>query len=606
MPKRKKPDADPVLAYARDVVEGRILAGRLVRLAAERHIRDLETGPARGLRWDLDAAMHAIGFFGYLQLAEGDFAGKPFELEPFQKFKTGSIFGWKGADGYRRFRTAYLEEGKGNGKTPWAAGVGLYGLVADNEHGSEVYAAATMRDQAKILFTDAERMVAASPHLAQTITANVNNLALLDTNSYFRPVSSEAHGLDGKRVHMALIDEIHEHPTSLVVDKMRAGTKGRRQALIVEITNSGVDRNTVCWHHHEYSVKLLEGSLENDSWFAYICQLDTCDECRKAGKENPTDGCPNCDQWTDEATWLKANPCLDVSITRKYLREQVREAVGMPSKEGIVRRLNFCQWTTTVTRWLPMEKWNACKEAVAALDELRERPCYGGLDLASTNDLTALALVFPPRDADEYDALALVDDPDAEPPELPWDVLVWCWVPEESASVRAARDRVPYLQWNKQTDDLHPDGLIEMTPGDVTDYEFVRKRINDLAAIFDIKEIGFDPYNATQLAIQLGEQDGLTMVEVRQGMVTLNEPTKFMERLVLARGLRHGGNPVLTWCVSNVAIRSDAAGNKKPDKEKSQEKIDPAVATIIALERAIKSTGNAKSVYETRGMLRLG
>jgi phage terminase large subunit-like protein len=284
--------------------------------------------------------IRSLSFFDFLQLAEGEHAGKPFKLEPFQQFIVGSLFGWRGPDGYRRFRTAYIEIGKGNGKSPLAGGIGLYGMAADDEEGAEIYAAAVTRDQARILFTDAEKMVKASPFLTEIVTQNVNNLAVLSTNSYFRPVSSESRGLDGHRVHMALIDEIREHPNSLVVDKMRAGTKGRRQALILEITNSGYNRETVCWAHHEYSSKILEGLIENDSWFAYVCQLDPCDPCRAEGKDTPTEGCPDCDDWREEKTWIKANPCLDVSITRKYLREQVAEAIGMPTKQNIVRRLS--------------------------------------------------------------------------------------------------------------------------------------------------------------------------------------------------------------------------------------------------------------------------
>jgi len=236
--KQQNPD-DPTTAYARSVVAGEILAGRPVRLACERHIRDLEEGPSRGLRFDLDAAERAIRFFGFLQLAEGEFAGQPFTLLPFQQFIIGSIFGWMGPDGFRRFRTAFIEIGKGNCKTKTAAGIGLYCLVMDNEEGAEVYAAATTREQARIAWADADKMVAASPYLARSVARNVSNLAVLATNSYFRPVSSEGRGLDGKRVHCAILDEIHEHPSPIVVDKMRAGTKQRRQALIFEITNSG-------------------------------------------------------------------------------------------------------------------------------------------------------------------------------------------------------------------------------------------------------------------------------------------------------------------------------------------------------------------------------
>jgi phage terminase large subunit-like protein len=531
-----------------------------VRLACERHLRDLDSGSERGIHFDARAATRAIEFFGFLHLAEGEHAGKPFHLEPFEQFIVGSLFGWKGADGHRRFRTAYVEIGKGNGKSPMAAGIGLFGLFADGEMGAEIYSAAVTRDQAKIVFSDAEKMVEASPSLLRRVEKTVNNIAILQTNSYFRPVSSEARGLDGKRVHIALIDEIHEHPNSHVVDKMRAGTKGRRQALIFEITNSGYDRNSVCWQHHDYSTKILEGIIDDDSWFAYICQLDPCQECAREGKAQPKDGCPHCDQWTNEAVWLKANPCLDVSITRKYLREQVREAVGMPAKQNIVKRLNFCMWTEQSVRWIDMGAWDECAVPVE-LDDLRGRACFGGLDLSSTTDLSAFVLLFRPREDGE-----------------PWQIVCRFWMPSDHVRRRVERDRVPYDQWIR-------DGYIEATDGNVIDYEFLRKRIHEDAEQFTIKEIAFDRWNATQVCTQL-QSDGLEMMPFGQGFASMAAPTKELEKLIVGRQLAHGGHPVLRWMVSNVAVKQDPAGNIKPDKSKSTERIDGVVALIMALGRA--------------------
>lgn len=494
-------------------------------------------------------------------------------MEPFQQFIIGSLFGWKGADGFRRFRTAFIEQGKGNGKSPLAAGIGLYGLVADGEGAAEIYAAATMKDQAKILFRDAENMVRASPFLNAHVQQNVNNLSVAATNSFFRPCSSEKKGLDGKRVHMALLDEIQEHPSPLVVDKMSAGTKGRRQALIFEITNSGYNRETVCWHHHEYSAKVLEGVFSDDSWFAYVCQLDPCAKCVAEGKDTPSDNCSDCDDWRDERTWIKANPCLDVSITREYLRKQVREAVGMPSKQNIVKRLNFCMWTTTDVKWLPLDDWDLCGEPFDP-QELRGQDCYGGLDLASTSDLTAFALVFPHED----------------PPK----VLVYFWLPEDTVRERSKNQMVPYDVWVRQE-------LIETTPGNITDYDVVRERIKELADEFTIKEIGYDPHNALQLVTQL-ESDGLTMVPVRQGMLSMSPPSKHLEVAVQSHAIRHGGNPVLRWCASNAATVRDSNDNVRPDKKRSSEKIDGITALVIALSRVIVHQETPGSVYDSRGI----
>jgi phage terminase large subunit-like protein len=517
--KRPAHTGHPVTRYAQKVVAGTILAGRLVRLACERHLRDLVEGEKRGVRFDAKAATRAIEFFSFLHLAEGEHAGRPFKLEPFEQFIVGSLFGWKGSDGYRRFRTAYVEIGKGNGKSPMAAGMGLYGLFADGEIGAEIYSAAVTRDQAKIVFSDAEKMVDASPALLRRVEKTVNNLAVLSTNSFFRPISSEARGLDGKRVHMALIDEIHEHPSSLVVDKMRAGTKGRRQALIVEITNSGYDRNSVCWQHHDYSTKVLDGIIEDDSWFAYVCQLDPCEACLREGKTQPTEGCAACDQWTDENVWLKANPCLDVAITRKYLREQVREGIGMPAKQNIVKRLNFCTWTEQSVRWMDMAAWDQCARPVV-IDDLRGRDCFAGLDLSSTTDLSAFVLLFPPEEDDEL-----------------WEVVCRFWMPMDHVRRRVDRDRVPYDQWIRE-------GWIEATEGNVIDYEVIRKRIHEDGDRFRIREIAFDRWNATQLCTEL-QSDGLTMMPFGQGYASMAAPTKELEKLILGHQLAHGGHPVV-------------------------------------------------------------
>jgi len=506
-----------------------------------------------------------------LRLAEGDFAGRPFELGLWQKFIQGSLFGWKSSDGYRRFRTAYIEIGKGNGKSPMAGGTGTFMMNADGEIGAHCFAAAVTREQANILFQDAVKMVDASPALSSRIVKSgkqhVFNLANLSTGSFFRPVSAEGRGLDGKRVHFAALDEIHEHPSAIVVDKMRAGTKGRRQALIYEITNSGYDRHSVCYHHHDYSRKILSGILENDQWFAYICHLDVCQTCKDAGKVVPN--CEKCDQWTDEDVWIKANPNLGVSITKKYLREQVLEAQGMPSKENIVKRLNFCMWTEQAVRWMPMDKWDACKGHV---DEkmLAKAPCFAGLDLANTSDLAAMVLVFPEENG--------------------FKVLPFFWVPEETVRIRSEKERIPYDVWVRE-------GFIKATEGAVIDYEVIRADINKIAEMYSIQEIDLDPWNATQIRTQL-EGDGFQVVEIRQGYQSLSAPTKELERLVKVGELEHGGNPVLRWNASNVTIRTDPAGNIKPDKERSTEKIDGITALINAMARAMTESISSGRLME--------
>jgi phage terminase large subunit-like protein len=525
---------DPVQAYAEAVLGGGLVAGRLVRLACQRHLDDIAHAEERSLVWKLDEVDDALSFFSYLRLPSGE----PFDLQPPQQFIVGSLFGWHLAGGGRRFRTGYVEMGKGNGKTPLAAGIGLKGIVADGRSAAEVYTAGVTRDQAHYLFTDALRMVEASPTLRGHIDVSAHNLAVGRTNSYMRPVSSEARSLDQKRVHMALIDEIHEHRSALVVEKMRAGTKGDPDALIVEITNSGYDRQSICWQHHEYSRQVLEG-LANDSWFAYVAGLDEGDD------------------WTDEAVWPKANPLLDITVTRRYLREQVQEALDMPAKQALVQRLNFCIWNEASVGAMEMARWDACSAEAEITDGVE---LFGGLDLASTTDLTALLL-----EREDEDGML--------------DILARFWCPEEGIAIRSRRDHVPYELWVRE-------GYIKATPGNVTDYDIVREDIRDLAERYAIREIGYDRWNATQLVTQL-MSDGAEMVPIGQGYVSMTAPTKEWLARIAAGKVRHGGNPVLRWMAANLVVEQDAAGNIKPSKAKSTERIDGQVAGIMALARLV-------------------
>jgi phage terminase large subunit-like protein len=557
--RRRPVPRDAATRYAQDVVKGKIVAGWLVRAACQRHLDDLQRAD---LTWNVAQAERAMGFFrDVLRLNGGDFEGKPFELQPWQAFIVGSLFGWYAADGHRRFRVAYVEIGKGNGKSPLAAGVGHYMLLADGEARAEVYAAATKKDQAMILFRDAVAMVDQSPALSRRLTKsgggqNVWNLADLSTGSFFKPISSDD-GQSGPRPHCGLIDELHEHKSSLVVDMMRAGTKGRRQALIFEITNSGYDRHSVCWQHHEYSEKVLQGVLHDDAWFAYVCTLDQCQACRESGKANPD--CTACDQWTDEQVWVKANPNLGVSITPKYLREQVREALGMPAKQNVVKRLNFCVWTEQAERWLDMALWDTGRAPIDVA-ALRGRRCYAGLDLARVNDLSALALVFPP----------LGDEPT--------QVLMRFWCPKDDIARRSKKDRVPYEVWARE-------GLLIATEGNATDFAFIEAELLELAGVYDIAEVAYDRTFAGELVQNL-MAEGLTMVPFGQGFLSMGAPTAEIHRKLLAGKLQHGGHPILRWNASNVTVLTDPAGNIKPDKERSTERIDGIVALIMADGRA--------------------
>jgi phage terminase large subunit-like protein len=549
--------ADPVTAYAKAVAARKIVAGPWVRLACARHVRDLKTRKKTGMTWEPTRALKAIEFFAEVLVLE---SGRSFRLEAFQQFIVGSLFGWYAKDGNRRFRTAYVEIGKGNGKSPLAAGLGLYGLVADGEGSAEVYSAATTQDQARIVWRDADRMVEQSPDLNAEFGGVVKReaacLSYGRPESVFRPVSSEHKGLDGKRVHFGLIDELHEHPSAMVVDKIRAGTKARRNALIFEITNSGWDRHSVCWNHHEYSLKVLQGIIDNPSWFAYVGALDEKDD------------------WRNPKRWLKANPGLGTILPLKYLQEQVAEAIGMPSKENLCRRLNFCEWTEQSIRAIPMDEWDR-GSAEIDLEALRGRACYGGLDLAKVNDLSAFTLLFPPSEDGET-----------------WKALVWYWLPEDDMLPRVKRDRVPYDVWVRE-------GFIKTTPGNVTDYGFIQAQVLKQATIYQIQEIAFDRTFGGEIVQNL-MAEGLTMVEFGQGFISMAAPVAELLRLVKKGQLQHGGNPVLRWNASNLATVEDAAGNLKPDKEHSYERIDGIVAICNALGRAIARPADGESIYDQR------
>jgi phage terminase large subunit-like protein len=551
-----------VLAYAQAVVSRKIVAGPYVRKACKRHVRDLKR---KDLVWRLDRALKAITFFAEMLVLE---SGLPFILQPWQAFIVGSCFGWYGLDGFRRYRTAYVETGKGSGKTPLAAGIGVIGIVADGEPAAEVYSAATMRDQAKICFTDAVRMVEASPELADLIHVQVGSLTIPDDSATFRPVSSEHKGLDGLRVHIGLIDELQEHPSATVVDKIRAGTKQRRNALIFEITNSGWDRTSVCWAHHELSLKVLEGSEKNDSWFAYVCALD--------------DG----DAWTDEACWLKVNPSLGTVLPIEYLREQVRDAQGMPSKENIVKRLNFCVWTEQADRWLDMTTWDACPAKPLTLEQFAGRPCMAGLDGASANDIFAFVMLFGPDEGGYYDAI----------PRF--------WIPKSTLdakdSGRAEADRLKLKEWADR-------GYIRVTDGDTTNYDVVEAEILADLRTVQLKRLSFDRWGVTQLVTHLRDALGEErVVDFAQSMAMMTAPSKEFEKVLRDGKLRHGGNPVLRWMASNAALQHGPNEQIKPDRKRSGDKIDGLIAIIEALDGSMRLRSRKRSGYEDRIPLVLG
>jgi phage terminase large subunit-like protein len=529
--------------YASDVDTGRIVAGPLVRLAAARHLRDrhaaaTKTGHPSGLFFHEAAANHIIEFFeGVLRLPDtldeyGD--PVPFALTPANTFIVGSIFGWKMPTGLRRFREAYVEEGKGNAKTPLAAGIGLYGLTMDGEQAAEIYSVASGIDQARICWLDADRMVEASPELCDLIHRSSDNLAYAATYSWFRPLSKEKRGKSGPRPHMVFFDEEHEYADAVVVNKMRAGMKRRKQPLSLGITNSGYDRTSICWQHHEHGRKVLEGLVDDQRLFAYICGLDEGD-----------------DPLHDKACHIKANPNLGIIIHQDYLDRQVENANNIPSEQNDVLRLNFCVWTSVHSPAWDMRKWRECGKArTFAEQDLLGHPCYGGLDLGQTDDFAAWARL--------------------------WDLDTHCvvkmrfWLPR--AALKKYPDR-PYAEWERA-------GLLQVTDGDTTDVDLIEEAVLEDARTDGVLEIGFDKRFANQLALHL-QGAGITMVDQPQGYA-LNESIRSVAKLIADAALVYDPTDlILPWMMDNTVLRAGPNKQVRVDKEAAREKIDGAVALVI-------------------------
>lgn len=528
--------------YIDDVLANRIVVGKRVRQAVERHVEDLQNAKARCLRFDSSAAARVLVFFGCLHHSKGEWAGQPFVLSGWQAFLLWGLFGWRRADGTRRFRTAYIEIARKNGKSTLAAGIALYLFAADNEPGAEVYTAATKRDQARIVHGEAIRMVQSSPGLYRHVDIFKDNLSMVRTASKYEPLGADADTMDGLNVHAAIIDELHAHKNRNLWDVLETATGSRRQPLIFAITTAGFDRQTICWQQHDYGEKVLDGIIQDDSFFPFIASLDSDDD------------------WTDRSMWIKANPNLAVSVKPESLEEQCAKAESLPAAQNAFRRLRLNQWTEQSERWIDMAVWD---EGATRVDSktLAKRACFGGLDLSNTTDLSAFVLVFPPDEDNE-----------------PWQILCRFWMPKENLRKRVEKDRVPYDVWIRQ-------GFIDATSGNVIDYDVIRESIRRDAKQFQIKEIAFDRWGAIQLCTQLSS-DGIEMIPFGQGFASMSGPTRELEKLVVGRQLAHGGNPVLRWMASNVAVKQDPAGNLKPDKSKSTERIDGIVALVMGIGRA--------------------
>jgi len=517
----------------------------------------------RRSREKLPAGDLAVGFFeSYLKQIKGEWAGKPFILAPWQRDQIiRPMFGKLRPDGLRQFRTVFVEVPVGNGKSTLAAGVALKLMFYDGEPGAEVYSAAADKDQARIVFEVAKQMVESEPELRGRAEIFKDAIAVPGSGSVYRVLSADAFTKHGYDAHGVIFDELHAQPNRELWDVLNSRTRSRRQPLIFAISTAGFDRHSICYEVYDYAVKVRDGIIKDPTFLPIIFEATKADD------------------WKSRKTWRKANPNLGVSVKLDHYEERFRRACEIPGYENTFKRLYLDLWTEQASRWIPMEAWDA------AAGEPGEMPapgaeCFGGLDLASTTDIASLCLDFVDADTGDHRSR--------------W----WHWIASANAHKREIRDRVPYVTWAR-------DGFIKLTEGDVIDYDVIRADIVELGKQFKVKEIAYDRWNAQQLVTQL-EGDGFTMVPVGMGFASMTAPSKFLENLVTAKQLRHGGNPVARWCASNVAVEQDAAGNLKPSKKRSTEKIDAIVALVLALSRAMLQREKAKSVYETRGILTLG
>lgn len=552
-------DRHPTHDYAESVVSGKQLAGLHVRLACERHINDLKHGKERGLHFDTAAADLAFRFFRLLRFTKGRWAGKPFELQPWQHFFIGSIFGWLTQDGLRRFREAHLEVARKNGKTETAAAIALKLLAADGEGGAEVYCLATKRDQSRITFDVAKQLASRSPQVSKVLRRMKAAVLHNQTGSKLVPLASDSDSLDGLNVHGAIKDELHAWKSRDLWDVIDTATGARSQPLGVSTTTAGFNRRSIWWERRELGTKLLEGvsGFENDEFLPLIYTLDHDDD------------------WQDEDVWIKGNPSLGVTVKIEEMRKRAAEAKQSPAAQFPFRRLRLDQPTETVTRWLNMARWRECADPISE-DKLFGRPCFGGLDLSQTTDLTAFALLFPPAEADPF-----------------YRLLVRHWLPIEQIEERELNDKVPYRQW--------ADGnRLTLTAGNWVDYETVKQQIVADHQRFRIITIAYDSRFAPSIIQQLMTMD-IDCKPQGQGFYGLNTGTKEFHRMVLARELRHQGCPLLEYEAESTAVEVDSAGNQKPSKSKSNFRIDGIAASVNATEvlNRLAATGAVEAgVYD--------
>lgn len=512
--------------------------------------------------YDKAKADRAVKFIQNLKHTKGKWDGKKFMLLPWQEQIVRDIFGIVRADGKRQFLTAYVEIPKKQGKSELAAAIALYLLYADGEASAEVYGAACDRNQASIVFDVAKQMVMKSPALMKRskIAAGTKRIVNYSNAGFYQVLSAETGTKHGLNVSGLVFDEIHAQPNRKLYDVLTKGSgDAREQPLFFIITTAGTDKQSICYELHTKALDIMNGRKNDSTFYPVVYGLEEGDD------------------WNDEANWYKANPSLGHTIAIERVREAYKNALENPAEENVFKQLRLNMWTNSTVVWIPEHIYDKGNSPID-IDSLAGRDCYAGLDLASTSDITAFVLVFPPRSEDEK-----------------YIVLPFFWLPEDTLELRCRRDHVLYDVWERQ-------GYIHTTEGNVIHYGFIERFIEDLGKKYHIKEIAYDRWNATQMVQNL-EDEGFTMVPFGQGFKDMSPPSKELYKLLMEGSIIHGGNPVLKWMAQNVVMRTDPAGNIKPDKERSVEKIDGIVALIMGLDRCIRNGGETTSIYDERDMI---
>lgn len=560
------------LKYAQAVVAGIIPACKWVRLAAQRHLDDLDLSRRKSFpfRFDKHKAHQVCWFIENLQHTKGKWAGKPLELSDWQKFAVCSIFGWvRKKDGMRRFREAYIEVPRKNGKSQFAAAIGLYMLTEDGEPGAEVYSGATTEKQAWEVFKPARLMARKDEEFLEYygVTVNASNLSIVETGSKFEPIIGDPG--DGASPHCAIVDEFHEHKDPRQYDAHITGMGARTQPLMLVITTAGTNLGGPCYDKRNQVLKILSGVFDNDEIFGIIYTLDDAEKDETGAIVKPED------DWTDFSNWKKANPNFGVSVFEDYLRARHKEAIQRASRQNIIRCKHLNQWVNAATAWMNMVAWRRCANPDLRAEDFLGQSCWLAIDLASKVDLAELVRVFKWADDEGQEHFA-----------------AFCnhYLPEEATE---GEDKSHYAGWARE-------GWITLTPGNVIDYEYIKDDMRDFKSAFEIREVPFDPFQATQLSVEM-LSEGFPMVEFGATVKNFSQPMKEWEALVLSGRFHHNGDPVLTWMVSNVLARIDKKDNIFPQKEREENKIDGAVAIIMAIGRSLLSS-ETRSIYETQGM----